>query len=135
MFQQFLENGLLEKIELSFMAEEAGLVDGEIFQQFGEFFFALLTDQEAVIGVKGIDTAFLQPAQQAVLEEVGAAFVKVHAALLVDERLQQLQFRLGQYGSWCRPGCAHSYSRSRPKVELLAAAPRGSAFAFLSPFS
>jgi hypothetical protein len=33
------------------------------------------------------------PPQQAVLQEVRAALVKVHAALLIDERLQQLQFR------------------------------------------
>src|SRR6478735_2731554 len=93
------------------MAEEAGFIDREILQQLGQCFLALAADEEAVIGIEGIHTALLQPAQQPVLEVVSAAFVEVHAALLVDERLQQLQFRFGQYGGWCRPGCAHSYSR------------------------
>ncbi len=79
----------LEKIELSFVAEEAGFVDREIFQQLGQFVLALGTDQQPVIGVEGIDAALLQPPQETILQEMGAALVEVHAALLVDQRLQQ----------------------------------------------
>ena len=105
--EKFLEDGFLEKIELRLVAEETGLIDREIFQQLCQFVLALLADEQAVIGVERVGAAFLQAAQEPVLEEVGAALVEVHAALLVDECLQQLQFRFGEYGSGCRPGCAH----------------------------
>ena len=98
------------------MAEETGFVDGEVFEQTTEFLLALVADQEAVVGVERVGAALAEPAQQPVLEEVGATLVEVHAALLVDERLQQLQFRLGQYWSWCGSGCAHALSRPRRSV-------------------
>src|SRR6266496_6774398 len=41
-----------------------------------------------------------------------APFIEVHAALLVDERLQQFQFGFRHDGSRCRSGCAHAFSRS-----------------------
>ena len=59
-----------------------------------QFLLALLADEQAVVGVEGIDAALLQAAQQPVLQEVRAALVEVHAALLVDQGLQQLQFRV-----------------------------------------
>jgi hypothetical protein len=46
--------------------------------------------------MKGLELAGLETALQAVLEEVGAALVKVHAALLIDKGLQELEFRFGE---------------------------------------
>ena len=111
--EQLLQHGFLEQIQLRLVAEEAGLVDGQVFQQLGQFVLALVADQQTVVGIEGVDAALLQAAQQAVLKKVRAAFVEVHAALLVDERLQQLQFRFRQYGSRCGSGCAHAVSRSK----------------------
>ena len=70
------------------MAEEAGLVDGQILQELGQFVLALGADQHPVIGVEGVDTALLQAAQQAVLKKVRAPLVEMHAAFLVNESLQ-----------------------------------------------
>jgi hypothetical protein len=108
---------LLEKIQLRLVAEKAGFVDRQILHQLGQFRFALLADQQPVVGVEGIGAALLQPAQQPVLQEVGAALVEVHAALLIDQRLQQPKFRFRQDGSWCRSECAHAFSRS-PRTSL-----------------
>ena len=41
MLEQFFQHGLLKQIELRLVAEEAGLVDGEVLEQFGQFVFAL----------------------------------------------------------------------------------------------
>ena len=112
LLEQLFEHGFLKQIQLRLVAEEAGLVDGQVLQQLGQFLLALLADQQPVVGVERIDAALLQAAQQPVLQEVRAPLVEVHAALLVDQRLQQLQFRVRQYGSRCRSGCAHA-SRSR----------------------
>jgi len=48
------------------------------------------------MGVKGIELASLEPALQTILEEMRAALVEKHPALLVDERLQKLELRFGQ---------------------------------------
>jgi hypothetical protein len=112
-------HGFLKQIELRFVAEETGLVDRKVFQQLGQFVLALRADQQPVVGIERVGAALLQPAQQPILEKVRAAFVEVHAALLVNERLQQLQFRFRQYGSRCGSGCAHAFSRSFTNLWLV----------------
>ena len=88
MLEQLFQHGFLKQIELRLVAEETGLVDREVFQQLGQFVLALRADEQAVIRVEGVDAAFLEPAQQPVLEKVRAPLVEVHAALLIDESLQ-----------------------------------------------
>src|SRR5271165_2513802 len=126
------------------MPEKAGFVDGEIFDQLGQFRFAFLADQQPVVGVEGIDVTLAQPAQQPVLQEVSAALVEVHAALLINQGLQQPKFRLRQDRSRCRSKCAHAFSRSpRPRFNFSARklsgpkprAPRPSRACFLRPRS
>ena len=88
--------------------------------------FALLADQQAVVAVERIQLALFQPALQTVLQEVRAAVVEVHAALLVDERLQQFQFRVGE---WQASGCAHDVFMiecATGSATYRAAAPRAS---------
>ena len=58
--------------------------------------FAFAAGQQAVVAVKRVDLAGLQAPLQAVAQEMRAALVEIHAALLIDQRLQQLQFRFGQ---------------------------------------
>ena len=70
-----------------------------------------MADQQAVVGIERIGVALLQPPQQAVLQKVRAAFVEVHAALLIHQRLQKLKFRFRQDRSWCRSRCAHTCFR------------------------
>ena len=94
------------------MPEKAGFVDRKVLQQLGQFRLAFLADQQPVIRVEGIDTAFPEPPQQSVLQEVRAAFVEVHAALLIHQRLQKFKFRFCQDRSRCRSGCTHALSRS-----------------------
>jgi len=53
------------------------------------------------VGLGLASAACAQTAEQAVLEKVGAALVEVHAALLVDEGLQQFEFRFGDGGRRC----------------------------------
>src|SRR5260370_2813843 len=43
-----------------------------------------------------MELAHFQPALQAVLQEMGAAFIEKHPAFLVNERLQELELRFGQ---------------------------------------
>ena len=98
--EQVFKNEFLEQVELSFVAEEAGFVDGKVLEQPGELVLALLADEQAIVAVEGVQAALAQAAEQAVLQEVGAAFVEMHAALLVDEGLQELEFRFGKHGRW-----------------------------------
>jgi hypothetical protein len=84
---------------LRLVPEEAGLIDREVFEQKRQFLFPLLADEQAIVAVERIQMALLQPLLQAVLQEGGAPFVEVHAALLVNERLQEFQFGVGE-GLW-----------------------------------
>src|SRR5271155_316302 len=110
--QHVLQHSFLEQIKLRLVPEEAGLVHRQVLNQLGQFRLAFLADQQPVIGVEGIDAAFLQPAQQTVLKKMSAALVEVHAALLIHQRLQQPQFRVRQNRSRCRSECTHAFSRS-----------------------
>ena len=87
--QQFFQNMLLKQIQLGLVAEEAGLIDSEVFEQLRKFLLPLLADQQTVVAVEGIDAGIPSGGAQAVLQEVRAAFVEVHAAFLVHEGLQQ----------------------------------------------
>src|SRR5882762_11369178 len=102
---------LLKQVELGAVAEEAGFVDGEILQQQGQLFFALRGTQMAIVAVEGFHLAFLQTPLQPVLEERGAALVEVHAALAVNECLQQLEFGVGKLCRCCS-GCTHASTES-----------------------
>ena len=55
----------------------------------GQFFLAFAAGQQAVVAVKRVELAGFEAALQAVAEEMRAALVEIHAALLIDERLQQ----------------------------------------------
>ena len=90
--QQVVQDVPVKQIELGLVAEETGLVHGKVFQQFGQFVFAFFADQQAVVGVEGVHAALFKAAVQAVLEEVGAARIEIHATFLVDQGLQQLEF-------------------------------------------
>ena len=57
MAEKVLQNILVKEVELSLIAEEAGFVDGKIFQQPGEFLLSFLADQQPVIAIEGIETA------------------------------------------------------------------------------
>jgi hypothetical protein len=82
----------VKEIELRLIAEEAGFVDGQVLEQGAKFSLAFMTGQQAVIAVKSVETTGFQPPVQAVVEEVSAALVKIHAALLINQGLQQLKF-------------------------------------------
>src|SRR5229473_4518754 len=97
----------MKQFQLRLVAEKAGLVDRQIFQQLGQFRLAFLADQQTVVAVERIQVAFLESALQAVLKEMGAAFVEVHAALLVDEGLQELEFSFRDLRR--DRGCAHRF--------------------------
>ena len=58
------------------MPEKAGFVDGQVLHQRGELGLTLMAGQQTIVTVKGIESAYLQPAMQAVLEKVsGAALI------------------------------------------------------------
>ncbi len=105
--EEFVEDAFVEQIELRLVAEKAGLIDGQVFQQTGQFLFAFLADQQAIVTVERIHLALFEAALQAVLQEVGTAFVEMHAAFLVHERLQKLELGFGQLGgdAWCAHDC------------------------------
>jgi hypothetical protein len=104
---QFVEDVFVEEVKLCLVAKEAGLVDRQIFQQAGQFVLAFFADQQAVIAVERIQVAFFKTPLQAVLQEMRAPVVEVHAAFLVDEGLQKLEFCLGKLRGNC--GCAHRF--------------------------
>ena len=92
--QDRFERCLVEQVELRFVAEEAGLIDGEVFEQSTEFFLAFMARKQAIVVIERIESGGLQAAYEAVTQEMGAALIEVHAAFLIDKRLQQLQLGL-----------------------------------------
>src|SRR5581483_2930664 len=76
--QDLLHDVFVEKIELRLVAEEAGLVDGQRFQQQRQFVLALRRSEELVVAVERAELARFEAAHQAILEEMAAALVKVH---------------------------------------------------------
>ena len=93
--QYFFQNDFVKQIELRLIAEEAGFVDREVFHQRREFRLAFAGGQQPVIAVKRINAGGLEPAVQTVLQEVHAAFIEEHAAFLINQSLQEFEFRLG----------------------------------------
>ena len=88
--EDFFEHGFLQQIELRAIAKKTGFVDGQIFEQQREFGSAFAAGQQAVVSVKRIELTDFEAALQTILQKMRAAFVKEHAAFLIDERLQQL---------------------------------------------
>ena len=84
----------LKKFELRADAKKTCFVDGEIFQQRYQLLLAFAAGEQAVVGIERIHLAGFQAALQAIAQEMRAAFVEIHAAFLVDQRLQELQFRV-----------------------------------------
>ena len=62
----------------------------------GEFVLPFAAGQQTVVAVERIDLAGFEPALKAVFQEVRAALVEKHAAFLIDERLQKLEFCFGE---------------------------------------
>jgi hypothetical protein len=89
---------ILKQIQLRLVAEKAGFIDGQVLDQLRQFFFARRADQQAIVAVERIGLALLQAPQQTILQEVRAPLVEVHAAFLINQSLQQLQFRFGECG-------------------------------------
>ena len=94
--QQLFKNHLVKQIELRFVTEEAGLIDGQVFEQGGEFAFSFFALQQPVIAVEGIQAGGFKAALQPVLQKMDPAFVEKHAAFFIDECLQQLLLRFGE---------------------------------------
>ncbi len=101
MAEDFLQDLFLEEIKLRAIAEETGFVDGEIFEKQRKLGAAFAAGEQAVVRVERIELANLQAALQAVFEEMRAALIKKHAALLVDKRLEQLEFGFGELNLSC----------------------------------
>src|SRR5262249_39082567 len=93
--QNLLQDVLLEQVQLWLVAEEAGLIDREVFEQGAQLLLAFVARKEVVIGIETLESRGAQTGLQPVLEEVDAPLVKVHAALLVNQGLQQFQFGIG----------------------------------------
>src|SRR5882757_9283862 len=92
--EDLLEDRFLQQVELRLVAKETCLVDGKIFEQQRQFRAAFAAGKQTVISVKGIELANFQAALQAVFEKMSPALVEEHAAFLIHERLQQLQFSI-----------------------------------------
>src|ERR1700722_9581069 len=90
--QQILQNAFLQEIELRFLSEEARFVDGEVFQQQCQLSAAFAASQQTVVAIERVELTNLESALEAVFQEMRAALVEKHAAFLIDECLQQLQF-------------------------------------------
>src|SRR5207244_3939289 len=103
--QNVFQDEFVEQIQLRLVAKETGLVDGQVLEQAGQFLLAVIADQQPVVAIEGVQLAFPQAAQQAVLQKMRAALIEMHAAFLVYERLQQPQFGIRQW--WRYGGCAH----------------------------
>src|SRR5262249_51574693 len=96
-----------KQVQLGFVAEEAGLVHREILEQLRQLLLALGADKEAIVAVEGLQVTLPQTAQQAVLQKMHAPLVKIHAALFIDERAEELQFGRIELHSNAR--CAHEF--------------------------
>ena len=55
--QDVFKRVFVKQVELGLVAEEAGFVNGQVFQQFGQFVLALRANQQPVIAVEGIEVA------------------------------------------------------------------------------
>src|SRR5690242_9610920 len=85
-----------------------------------------MTGQQPVIAVKGIKPAELQPAMQAILQEVCAAFVEIHAAFLIDQALQKFELSFSDLDLNARCGHLPPQKIGSPSVYAEAAAGWGS---------
>src|SRR5207302_4111455 len=55
--KKIIKNIFVKQIQLRLIAEETGLVDGQILQQARQFVLALSADEQTVIAVKGVQLA------------------------------------------------------------------------------
>src|SRR6266852_7273090 len=94
--ENILENGFLKEIELRAIAKETRFVDGEILEQESQFGASFPAGEQPVIRVEGVELAGFQAALQAIFEEVRAALIEKHAAFLIDQRLEELEFCFGE---------------------------------------
>ena len=94
----------MKQIKLGLVAEETGFIDCQVFQQARQLFLALVADEQAIVAVERIDLPLFEPSLQAVFEEVRAALIEVHAALLVHQRLQELELGLRKLHGGARRG-------------------------------
>ena len=94
--EDFFQHGFLQEIELRAIAKETRFVDGEIFEQQSQFGSAFTAGEQTVVAVERIQLTGFQAALQAVLQKMRAALVEKHAAFLIDERLQKLEFGFGE---------------------------------------
>ena len=85
----------MKEIELRTIAKETRFVNSEILEKQRQFSASFSAGEQAVVRIEGVELTGFQTALQAVLEEVRAAFIKKHAAFLIDEGLQEFQFRFG----------------------------------------
>src|SRR5262245_26439606 len=108
--QQLFQDRFLEQVQLWLIAKETGFVHREVFEQSGKFLLSLTAGEQTIVAVEAVNSAGFQTALQSVLQKMDAALVKVHPALLIDERLQQLQFCFtdSNWNSWC----GHEFSRT-----------------------
>src|SRR5207302_793359 len=94
--QNILQNRFLKEIELRTIAKKTCFVDGQIFEKQRQFSASFPAGEQAVVRIEGVELTGFQTALQAVLEEVRAAFIKEHAAFLIDQRLEELQLCFGE---------------------------------------
>src|SRR5208282_2577652 len=66
----------LKQVQLRLIAEEAGLVDREVFEQKCQFLLPVPADEQAVVTVEGVQLAFLHAPLQSVLEERSSPVVE-----------------------------------------------------------
>src|SRR5260370_36654126 len=97
---------MLKQVQLRLVAEETGFIDGEVFDQTRQLLLPRLADEQAIVAVERIQLALLQPALQTVLKKRMAPIVEMHAARMVDQRLQEFQFSFGECGYFAC-ACAH----------------------------
>src|SRR5439155_6409973 len=94
--QNILQNRFLQEIELRTIAKETRFVDGQILEKQRQFSASFPAGEQAVVRIEGVELTGFQTALQAVFEEVRAAFIKKHAAFLIDQRLEELQLCFGE---------------------------------------
>src|SRR5207302_8624623 len=94
--QNSVENRFLQEIKLRTIAKETRFVNSAILKKQRQFRASFPAGEQAVVRIEGVELTGFQTALQAVFEEVRAAFIKKHAAFLIDQRLEELQLCFGE---------------------------------------
>ncbi len=96
LLQGFSQHGLLEDLQLRWIAEKTGFIGGDHLKEFVQLLAPIgVETQKIVIFIITFEVQFLDPVGEPVFHKIFAVFGNKDAALQIDEIAQQHEFLVG----------------------------------------